>query len=116
MTEVAKNRFNRVMAGLFMSSALVIALLVGLQGRAEGRGWFFLHLHGRDCWSSHSVCCHSGGDAGCCSSATSVEFDFEEMNRMPNKSLEPTAAPLMGLARLAFRADGSSGCGSALIR
>jgi hypothetical protein len=40
MTEVAKNWFNRVMAGLFMSSALVIALLVGLQGRAEGRGWF----------------------------------------------------------------------------
>jgi hypothetical protein len=34
----------------------------------------------------------------------------------PNKSLEPTAAPLMGLARLPFRAAGSSGCGSALIR
>jgi hypothetical protein len=34
----------------------------------------------------------------------------------PNKSLEPTAAPLLGLARLPFRAAGSSGCGSALIR
>jgi hypothetical protein len=31
-------------------------------------------------------------------------------------SLEPTAAPLSGLARLPFRAAGSSGCGSALIR
>jgi hypothetical protein len=36
--------------------------------------------------------------------------------RMPNQSLEPTAAPLLGLARLPFRASGSSGCGSALIR
>jgi hypothetical protein len=35
---------------------------------------------------------------------------------MPNKSLEPTAAPLSSLARLSFRAAGSSGCGSALIR
>jgi hypothetical protein len=35
---------------------------------------------------------------------------------MPNKSLEPTAAPLMGLARLPFRAAGSSACGSAFIR
>jgi hypothetical protein len=34
----------------------------------------------------------------------------------PNKSLEPTAAPLLGLARLPFRAAGSSGCGSAFIR
>jgi hypothetical protein len=34
----------------------------------------------------------------------------------PNKSLEPTAAPLSGLARLPFRAAGSSGCGSAFIR
>ena len=34
----------------------------------------------------------------------------------PNKSLEPIAAPLSGLARLPFRAAGSSGCGSALIR
>ena len=34
----------------------------------------------------------------------------------PNKSLEPTAAPLSGLARLPFRAAGSSRCGSALIR
>jgi len=31
-------------------------------------------------------------------------------------TLEPTAAPLWGLARLPFRAAGSSGCGSALIR
>ena len=34
----------------------------------------------------------------------------------PNKSLEPTAAPLWGLARLLFRAAGLSGCGSALTR
>jgi hypothetical protein len=46
----------------------------------------------------------------------------------PNKSLEPkirtnyelfalrTAAPLLGLARLPFRAAGLSRCGSALIR
>jgi hypothetical protein len=34
----------------------------------------------------------------------------------PNKSLEPTADPLLGLARLPLRAAGSSGCGSALIR
>jgi hypothetical protein len=34
----------------------------------------------------------------------------------PNKSLEPTATPLLGLARLPFRAAGSSGCGSAFIR
>ncbi|MGI8966941.1 MAG: hypothetical protein ACR2H1_12765, partial [Limisphaerales bacterium] len=31
-------------------------------------------------------------------------------------SLEPTAARLSGLARLPFRAAGSSGCGSAFIR
>jgi hypothetical protein len=35
---------------------------------------------------------------------------------MPNQSLEPTAAPLLGLARLPFRAVGSSRCGSAFIR
>jgi hypothetical protein len=34
----------------------------------------------------------------------------------PNKSLEPTADPLLSLVRLPFRAAGSSGCGSALIR
>ena len=34
----------------------------------------------------------------------------------PNKSLEPTAAPLFGLARLLFRAAGSSGCGLTFIR
>ena len=32
------------------------------------------------------------------------------------KSLEPTAAPLSGLAQLPFRATCSSGCGSVLIR
>jgi hypothetical protein len=31
-------------------------------------------------------------------------------------SPEPTADPLLGLARLLFRAAGYSGCGSALIR
>ena len=35
---------------------------------------------------------------------------------MPNKSLEPTAAPLSGLGRILFQAVGLSGCGSALIR
>jgi hypothetical protein len=34
----------------------------------------------------------------------------------PNKSLEPTAAPLSDLARIPFRAVGSSRCGSAFIR
>ena len=34
----------------------------------------------------------------------------------PEKSLEPTAAPLPGLARLSFRAAGSRGCDSALAR
>jgi hypothetical protein len=33
----------------------------------------------------------------------------------PNKSLEPTAAPRTGLARLPFRAAGSSTCGSAWV-
>lgn len=32
-----------------------------------------------------------------------------------NNSLEPAVAPLLGLARLPFRAVGSSRCGSALI-
>jgi hypothetical protein len=36
--------------------------------------------------------------------------------KTPNKSLEPTAAPLLGLARLPFRAVGFSGCGSAFVR
>ena len=39
-----------------------------------------------------------------------------EFHPWPNKSLEPTAAPLLGLVRLPFRAAGSSRCGSALIR
>jgi hypothetical protein len=54
-------------------------------------------------------------------------YDFLQMTT-PNQSLEPkirtnyelfalrTAAPLLGLARFLFRAAGSSGCGSALIR
>ena len=46
----------------------------------------------------------------------SMRHVFEDDRLWPNKSLEPTAAPLMGLARLPFRATGSSGCGSALIR
>jgi len=41
-------------------------------------------------------------------------FDLQMSELPPNKSLEPTAAPLLGLARLPFRAAGSSGCGSAL--
>jgi hypothetical protein len=53
---------------------------------------------------------------------------MKEHSQTPNQSLEPkirtnyelfasrTAAPLLGLARLPFRAAGSSGCGSALIR
>jgi hypothetical protein len=39
-----------------------------------------------------------------------------KMLKTPDKSLEPTAAPLSGLARLPFRAAGSSRSGSALIR
>ncbi len=35
------------------------------------------------------------------------------MIQWSNKTLEPTAAPFTGLARLQFRAAGSSGCGSA---
>jgi hypothetical protein len=34
----------------------------------------------------------------------------------PNKLLEATAAPLLGLARLRFRAAGASRCSSALVR
>jgi hypothetical protein len=45
-----------------------------------------------------------------------IEQFVSQMITPPNKSLEPTAAPLLGLARLPFRATGSSGCGSALIR
>jgi hypothetical protein len=44
-------------------------------------------------------------------------LDFlDRRSETPNKSLEPTADPLSGLARLPFHAAGSSGCGSALIR
>jgi hypothetical protein len=46
-----------------------------------------------------------------------LSFDLKsEMITPPSQSPEPTAAPLSGLARLPFRAAGSSGCGSALIR
>jgi hypothetical protein len=45
-----------------------------------------------------------------------VEHPERYSEQSPNKSLEPTAAPLSGLARLPFRATASSGCGSALIR
>ncbi|MEO7300269.1 MAG: hypothetical protein ABI042_17020 [Verrucomicrobiota bacterium] len=42
-------------------------------------------------------------------------FDLQMSELLPDKSLEPTAAPLSGLAWLFFRAIGLSGCGSDLI-
>jgi hypothetical protein len=49
-------------------------------------------------------------------SVIEMEDEKSMITLWPNKSLEPTAAPLSGLARLPFRVAGSSGCGSALIR
>ena len=46
MTEVAKSRFNKVLMGLYLSSALAIALLVGLRGHDEGQGWVSCILMG----------------------------------------------------------------------
>jgi hypothetical protein len=46
----------------------------------------------------------------------SMRHLFGERHLWPNKLLEPTAAPLPGLAQFPFRAAGSSGCGSAFIR
>ncbi|MFO1461200.1 MAG: hypothetical protein U1G08_17585 [Verrucomicrobiota bacterium] len=39
MTPACQKRLNQAMTGLFISSALVIALVVAMQGRAEGRSW-----------------------------------------------------------------------------
>jgi hypothetical protein len=52
----------------------------------------------------------------CMLSVTRKGIGFGMTEQWPNKSLEPTAVPLLSLARLPFRATGSSGCGSALIR
>ena len=39
MQATTQKRLNKMMAAVFMLCALVITLLVGLQGRAEGKGW-----------------------------------------------------------------------------
>jgi 1,4-dihydroxy-2-naphthoate octaprenyltransferase len=40
MNAITQKRLNKTLAVLVMLAALVIALLVGLQARAEGKGWF----------------------------------------------------------------------------